>query len=111
MIERTRKPPMRTCVACRTTRPKRELVRIVRAPDGSVSVDSTGRASGRGAYLCADAGCWPQAIKKSAIERALSASLPDELRSRIQAGQPLVGSGPSPSAADETLVAGGAHGA
>lgn len=88
-----RKQPLRTCVACRTTRPKRELVRIVRAPDGSVTIDPSGRASGRGAYLCADGTCWPQAIKKSAIERALSTPLPAALRAQLEQGQPLAGGG------------------
>jgi uncharacterized protein len=93
MASAPRRLPQRTCVACRTTRAKRELVRIVRAPDGAVSIDTTGRAAGRGAYLCADAACWPQALKKSAIERALSVTLPPELRGRLESGQALAGGG------------------
>lgn len=85
-----RRHPLRTCVACRTERHKRELVRIVRAPDGSVALDPTGRAPGRGAYLCADSSCWPVALKKSSIERALSAALPSELRGRLEQGEPLL---------------------
>ncbi len=85
-----RRFPMRTCVACRTERQKRDFVRIVRAPDGMVSVDMTGRANGRGAYLCADGSCWPQALKKSAIERALSVPLPAEIRSRLEQGGPFL---------------------
>jgi uncharacterized protein len=84
---------MRTCVACRSERQKRELVRIVRAPDGSVALDPTGRAPGRGAYLCADSSCWPVALKKSSIERALSAPLPAELRGRLEQGEPLLSGG------------------
>jgi predicted RNA-binding protein YlxR (DUF448 family) len=76
----------RTCVACRTERQKRELVRIVRAPDGSVSFDPSGRAAGRGAYVCADGSCWAQAVKRKSIERALSAPLPPELRARLEQG-------------------------
>jgi hypothetical protein len=91
--ERAVRLPLRTCVACRTTRPKRELVRIVRAPDGSVTLDTTGRLAGRGAYLCADGACWPTAIKKSAIERALSVALPADIRSRLEHGEPLAGGG------------------
>jgi hypothetical protein len=91
--ERVARLPLRTCVACRTARPKRELVRIVRAPDGNVSIDTTGRAAGRGAYLCADGACWPTAIKKSAIERALSVTLPADLRSRLEHGQAVAGGG------------------
>jgi len=89
--------PLRTCVACRTTRPKGELVRIVRAPDGKVTLDPTGRAAGRGAYLCSDGACWPTAIKKSAIERALSVTLPPDIRSRLEQGQALAGGGSSGS--------------
>ena len=81
-----RRFPMRTCVACRTERQKRELVRIVRAPDGTVTLDPSGRAAGRGAYLCADGSCWAVALKKSSIQRALSAPLPAELRGRLEQG-------------------------
>jgi predicted RNA-binding protein YlxR (DUF448 family) len=81
-----RRFPQRTCVACRTERQKRDLIRIVRAPDGTVALDTTGRAAGRGAYLCADGSCWAQAIKKSAIERALSARLPADLRAQLEHG-------------------------
>jgi len=88
-----RRFPVRTCVACRTERQKRELVRIVRAPDGTVSLDSTGRAPGRGAYLCADASCWTGALKKKSIERALAAPLPAELRARLEGQQALATGG------------------
>lgn len=81
-----RRFPVRTCVACKTERQKRELVRIVRMPDGTVSMDVTGRANGRGAYICADGSCWAVAIKKKAIERALSAPLPPELRALLERG-------------------------
>ena len=80
--------PTRTCVACRTERQKRDFVRIVRAPDGSVSFDSTGRANGRGAYLCADASCWQAALKKNSIERALGVSLPADVRDKLAGGVP-----------------------
>lgn len=88
-----RRFPMRTCVACRTERQKRELVRIVRAPDGSVSLDDTGRAAGRGAYLCADGSCWSVGLKKKSIERALGAQLPAELRGRLEQREALATGG------------------
>ena len=78
--------PIRTCVACRTERQKRDFLRVVRAPDGTVSVDQSGRAPGRGAYLCADGSCWTAALKKKSIERALRAALPSDVRSRLQGG-------------------------
>ena len=78
--------PTRTCVACRTERQKRDLVRVVRGPDGTVALDRTGRAPGRGAYLCADGNCWSSALSKKSIERALSVSLPAELRDELERG-------------------------
>jgi uncharacterized protein len=85
-----RRQPQRTCVACRTTRDKRDLVRVVRAPDGGVFIDAGGRASGRGAYLCADGSCWAVALKKSSLERALSARLPADIRAQLEQGEPLL---------------------
>ncbi len=69
---RPRHVPQRTCVACRQTSAKRQLVRIVRTPDGSVTVDPTGKLSGRGAYLCDSPACWQAALKqRGALSRAL----------------------------------------
>ena len=90
MATTARPAPMRTCVACRTERPKRELVRVVRRPDGSVALDASGRSAGRGAYLCADGACWSAALKKHSLERALEASLPPDLRAQLAAGDPLI---------------------
>jgi uncharacterized protein len=67
--------PQRTCVACRSERPKREMVRIVRAPDGAVAVDPTGKRSGRGAYLCLQPTCWQAALKRHALDKALKTEL------------------------------------
>jgi predicted RNA-binding protein YlxR (DUF448 family) len=78
--------PTRTCVSCRTERQKRDFVRVVRAPDGSVRIDTSGRANGRGAYLCADGSCWPDALKKKSIERALGVSLPADVRAQLEGG-------------------------
>lgn len=86
-----RRFPVRTCVACRAERQKREFVRIVRSPDGIVSMDPSGRAQGRGAYLCADGSCWAAALKKKSIERALSAPLPAELRAQLERGHEAAG--------------------
>ena len=83
--------PLRTCVACRAERQKREFLRIVRAPDATVSIDASGKSSGRGAYLCADGSCWAAALKKKSIERALGVALPADVRVRLEGG---VGHGP-----------------
>ncbi len=63
-------------MACRTARPKRELLRVVRTPDRDVLVDDSGRLSGRGAYVCAGTDCLTVAIKKGALARALETPLP-----------------------------------
>jgi hypothetical protein len=72
---RPRHVPQRTCVACRHTTTKRELVRIVRVPEGGVEVDPTGKRSGRGAYLCPTPDCWRLAVQKSRLDRALKTNL------------------------------------
>lgn len=63
--------PQRTCIACRRTEGKRGLIRIVRDSEGRVSIDSTGKRAGRGAYLCHEPACWEQALRRHALERAL----------------------------------------
>jgi predicted RNA-binding protein YlxR (DUF448 family) len=63
-------------VACRTSRPKRDLLRIVRTADRAVAIDETGRVAGRGAYVCAGTDCLAIAIKKGALARALEIPLP-----------------------------------
>jgi predicted RNA-binding protein YlxR (DUF448 family) len=77
--------PLRTCVACRTTDAKRGLIRIVRTPEGGVEVDTTGRAAGRGAYLCKRRQCWQEALKRDALARALRVKLGETDRDRLKA--------------------------
>lgn len=67
--------PQRTCVACRTVRPKRQLIRIVRTPQGEVHIDERGKQSGRGAYLCAQRVCWEEGLKRRRLEAALRVTL------------------------------------
>ena len=76
---RPRHVPTRTCVACRQTNAKRELVRVVRGPDGSVTIDASGKRNGRGAYLCATRECWDSGLKRGILNRALKLeSIPEE---------------------------------
>jgi hypothetical protein len=75
--------PQRTCVGCRTVMPKRQLIRIVRSPDG-VQVDPTGKLAGRGAYVHDRRSCWEKGLK-SALARALKTELAAEERERLQA--------------------------
>ena len=63
--------PQRTCVACRETDAKRQLIRLVRTPDGTVEVDPTGKRNGRGAYLCARVRCWQRGVNERILGRAL----------------------------------------
>jgi predicted RNA-binding protein YlxR (DUF448 family) len=83
--QRRRHVPQRTCVACRTSRPKRELVRIVRTPEGAVIVDETGRRSGRGAYLCRRRDCWETALARRQLEHALKVALTAETQAQLRA--------------------------
>jgi len=68
---RTKHVPQRTCVVCRTVHDKRELVRLVRTPEGLLVVDKTGKQNGRGAYLCRQRSCWEAALKGRQLARAL----------------------------------------
>lgn len=79
-----KKIPMRMCIGCRQMRPKRELVRLVRSADGNVFVDATGKAAGRGAYICRDAACLQRAVKARAIEHAFSQGLDEAALLKLQ---------------------------
>ena len=70
--------PQRTCIGCRKIRPKREMVRIVRTPDQGVKIDESGKASGRGAYLCRERLCWERALSEKRLEYALKTGLSKE---------------------------------
>lgn len=83
---KTRKIPLRKCVACQEMKAKKELTRIVRSPEGEVSVDSTGKKSGRGAYLCHEAVCVEQAKKKKILETHLKSKIPAELYEQLEKG-------------------------
>lgn len=89
-----RKMPIRTCVACRTARNKRDLVRIVRTTDGVVELDATGKLSGRGAYLCPQVECLKTAVKRRALNRALGVEPPPDRISALESA--LSALAPSP---------------
>ena len=80
-----KKIPMRQCVGCRAMRPKRELLRVVHGPDGSVALDFKGRAPGRGAYVCPNAECLKKAKKARALERAFETAVPAEVYDALAA--------------------------
>ena len=82
--QRRKHVPQRTCVACRTTRPKRDLVRVVRTPEGEVMVDETSKRSGRGAYVCRQRDCWEKALAQRQLERALKVTLTVEVQAQLR---------------------------
>lgn len=91
---RRRHIPQRTCIACRKVQNKRDLVRIVRTPEGEVVIDPTGKRSGRGAYLCRVQSCWHDVLASGGrrLEQALKAQLKPEALIALQefaAGLPL----------------------
>lgn len=79
-----KKIPMRQCLGCREMKPKKELIRVVRSPDGEISLDFKGKASGRGAYLCPEPACLKKAVRAKALERALSVSIPPEIYEKLR---------------------------
>ncbi len=78
-----KKLPMRTCIACRAEKPKRELIRIVKSKDGEFSVDKTGKLSGRGAYLCDDKACAEKVIKKKLLKHAFGVEVSTEVYDKL----------------------------
>ena len=81
---KTRKIPMRKCTGCQQVKEKRQLLRVVREPEGKVSIDRTGRKSGRGAYLCEDITCLEKAIKTRALERSLETEISPEVYENLK---------------------------
>lgn len=76
--------PMRKCTGCNEMKPKKELVRVVRSPEGKVSLDLTGKKPGRGAYVCRNADCLVKARKAKRFERAFSCEIPDDVYERME---------------------------
>ncbi len=80
-----KKIPMRMCVGCREMKEKRELIRIVRTPEGEVALDAAGKRSGRGAYVCRQAECLRRAIRQKQLERQLEITLTPEITDALTA--------------------------
>lgn len=76
---KAKKIPLRMCVGCGEMFDKRELVRVVKSPEGEISLDLTGKKSGRGAYVCKNADCLKKARKRKSIERALGVSIDESV--------------------------------
>lgn len=74
-----KKVPMRKCLGCNEMKPKRELVRIVRSPEGEISIDLSGKKNGRGAYICPRVDCLAALKKTKRLEKAFETKIPDEI--------------------------------
>ena len=78
-----KKIPQRQCMGCRERLEKRELIRVVRTPEGNVQLDFSGKLSGRGAYICPKAECMKKAMKSKALDRSLEVEIPEEVYQRL----------------------------
>ena len=79
-----KKIPERMCTGCGEKKPKRELIRVVKSPEGVISLDKTGRSPGRGAYVCPNPECLKKARKSRALERCLEVAIPEEVYDRME---------------------------
>ncbi len=80
---KVRKIPIRQCIGCMEGKPKKELLRIVRTPEGDMKIDRTGKAAGRGAYICDNPECLSKVQKKKALNRAFQQDVGDEIYSKL----------------------------
>ena len=81
---KTRKTPLRMCIGCQEMKPKKELFRVVRTPEGSVELDSTGKRNGRGAYVCPNADCFRSALKGRRFQKAFGVDLDQEMLASLE---------------------------
>ncbi|MBR2293124.1 MAG: YlxR family protein [Clostridia bacterium] len=82
--QKVKKIPQRQCLGCNEHKPKKELLRVVRSPEGEISLDFTGKKSGRGAYICRDVRCLRKARKSRRIDRNLECAIPEEVYDRME---------------------------
>ena len=85
MQQKVKKIPMRQCLGCNEHKPKGELLRAVRSPEGTVALDFTGKKSGRGAYICKNAACLKQARRTQRLSRNLECEIPDSVMAAMEA--------------------------
>ena len=84
-MEKVKKIPVRQCLGCNEHKPKADLIRVVRSPEGDISLDTRGKKSGRGAYICHNVKCLNKARKSKRIERALECEIPEEIYDAMEA--------------------------
>lgn len=83
-----KKVPLRKCVGCEEMKPKKELIRVLKNKDGEIAVDVTGKAGGRGAYLCKSKECLSEAYKTKRLNRALESNIPEDIYSKLDEEMP-----------------------
>jgi len=83
-MKKVKKVPMRQCIGCMTSKPKRELIRIVRTKEGEIKIDPTGKASGRGAYICNDIECLEKIRKKKALNHSFEQEVDEEIYEKLK---------------------------
>ena len=79
-----KKIPLRQCLGCREMKPKRELIRVVRSPEGEISLDFHGKKNGRGAYICPKMDCLKKALRSKSLERSLEVPIPEEVYAQLE---------------------------
>ena len=79
-----KKIPMRKCVGCGEMKEKKEMIRVLKTPEDEIILDTTGRANGRGEYICNSADCLAKAIKNKGLERSLKSQIPEEVSARLK---------------------------
>ena len=83
-MQKPKKVPQRQCLGCREMKDKKALIRVVRSPEGEISLDFKGKKPGRGAYLCPSAPCLAKARKSRALERAFESAIPAEVYGMLE---------------------------
>ncbi len=81
---KTRKLPLRKCIGCNELKDKRDLIRVVKPKEGEISLDASGKAQGRGAYVCKNEECMEKAIKRKSLERAFSTKIDEEIYTKLR---------------------------
>ena len=84
-MEQKKKIPLRQCVGCVEKKPKGELLRVVRSPEGEIFLDKTGRKNGRGVYLCTSVKCFNKARKSGKLAKHLECEIPEEVYAALEA--------------------------
>ena len=79
-----KKIPQRQCMGCRERKEKRAMIRVVRTPEGEVTLDFSGKKNGRGAYLCPNPDCLKKAIRSKSLDRSLEVTIPQEVYDRLE---------------------------